>query len=369
MITAYVGLMSGTSMDGIDAALVSFGDRAVNIHATLSRPYPEDLRSELLHAARLPLDVRLDEGGTLNRRVGECFSAAALAVIEEGGVDRHDIAAIGSHGQTLRHQPNAEEPFSLQIGDADIIAADTGITTVANFRQADIAAGGQGAPLVPPFHDWLFGSEERKRVVVNIGGISNITILGSGGSDVLGFDTGPGNGLMDAWVRHHRQEAFDKNGDWAASGAVVTTLLERMLQDEYFALQPPKSTGFEYFNPSWLESFDVVSHSPADVQATLCELSASTIAEAILQHAADAHEVFVCGGGAHNAHLMRRLDKCLPDAAVQSTALAGLDPDWVEAVAFAWIAKRTINGLPGNLPSVTGASHATILGELHYPRP
>ena len=368
MSTAYVGLMSGTSMDGIDAALVSFGDRTVKVHATLSSPYPEELKSELLHAARLPLDVKLDEAGTLNRRVGECFSATALAVIEKSDVDRDDIVAIGSHGQTLRHQPNAKVPFSLQIGDADIIAADTGITTIANFRQADIAVGGQGAPLVPPFHDWLFGGEDRNRVVVNIGGISNVTVL-DGGSDVLGFDTGPGNGLMDAWVSHHRQEAFDNNGDWAASGVVEASLLERLLQDDYFALHPPKSTGFEYFNRSWLESFDVGSYLPVDVQATLCELSARTIARAILQHATDAREVFVCGGGAHNSHLMQRLDNCLPDATVQSTDAVGLDPDWVEAVAFAWIAKRTIDGLPGNLPSVTGASHAVILGELHYPRP
>ncbi len=365
MCAYFVGLMSGTSMDGIDAVLVRFGDRDVTIHATHTAQYPPALKQALLAAIRKPLDVPLDTSGDLDRRVGECFRDAALAVIDIAGIDRREIVAIGSHGQTLRHQPNAAKPFSLQIGNAEIIARGTRTTTVANFRQADIAAGGQGAPLVPPFHQWLFGSTASNRVVVNIGGIANITILRGNGSDVLGFDTGPGNGLMDAWIRHHREQTFDQGGLWAASGSVNRSFLERLLDDSYFDLPPPKSTGFEYFNLPWLQGIDVSGIAPADVQATLCELSAVTIANAIAKYSGDRHDVFVCGGGSHNTELMRRLRRNLPDAEVLSTAAAGLDPDWVEAVAFAWLAMRTMRGETGNLPSVTGASHKVVLGDIH----
>jgi len=255
----------------------------------------------------------------------------------------------------------------MQIGDADIIASGTGITTVANFRQADIAAGGQGAPLVPPFHHWLFASPTNKRVVVNIGGIANITTLSTDGSDVTGFDTGPGNGLMDVWISKNQGEPFDQGGQWAARGMVIDDLLRQLLNDPYFSLPPPKSTGFEYFNAGWLRRFDIDRHDAADIQATLCELSAITIANAIGLQAPDAHDVFVCGGGVHNAELMRRLQKRLSGVSVSSTAAAGLDPDWVEAVAFAWLAMRTLRNEPGNLPSVTGATHTVVLGDIHSP--
>jgi anhydro-N-acetylmuramic acid kinase len=364
----YVGLMSGTSMDGIDAVLVSFGDSSVAVHATHSEAYPATLKTALIAAARKPLDVEPDPSGELDRQVGEAFSAAALAVIEKSGIDASEISAIGSHGQTLRHQPNAAEPFSLQIGDADIIAAATGVPTVANFRQADIAAGGQGAPLVPPFHKWLFGGSNVNRVVLNIGGIANITVLPVAGAEPTGFDTGPGNGLMDAWIREHLGEAYDNDGEWGASGVVLESLLERFLHDAYFELAPPKSTGFEYFNPGWLASFGVQDFQPVDVQATLCELTARSIALAIQDHASGTGEVFVCGGGVHNSRLIARLRQNLQGVVVASTSAIGLDPDWVEAVAFAWLAQRSVDGLPGNLPSVTGASHAVILGELHYPQ-
>jgi anhydro-N-acetylmuramic acid kinase len=357
--------MSGTSMDGIDAALVSFGDREVAIHATHTEQYPQALREALLVAIREPLDVPPDPTGDLDRRVGESFLDAAQAVIELANVDRQEIIAIGSHGQTLRHQPNAASPFSLQIGNPKIIASGTRTTTVANFRQADIAAGGQGAPLVPPFHQWLFGSAASDRVVANIGGIANVTVLRADGSDVIGFDTGPGNGLMDAWIRHHLGRPFDRGGQWAASGYVIRPLLDRMCQDEYFGLRPPKSTGFEYFNLPWLQGFDVSQFTAADVQATLCELSAVTIARAVSDHATATRDIFICGGGSHNAELMRRLRRNLPDAVVSSTDSAGLDPDWVEAAAFAWLAMRTMHGETGNLPSVTGATHKVILGDIH----
>lgn len=359
--------MSGTSMDGIDAVLVSFDESGVRIHASHTQHYPDKLRSALLAAVREPLDVELDQSGILDHDVGECFRDAALTVLAKGGTNKKDVLAIGSHGQTLRHQPNAEPPFSLQIGDADIIAAGTNVATIANFRQADIAAGGQGAPLVPPFHAWLFGSADSDRVVVNIGGIANITVLPAKSLAVTGFDTGPGNGLLDAWVREHLDQPFDADGRWAATGKVVEPLLAQLLADPYFALAPPKSTGFEYFNLAWLRKFHVDEHQPGDVQATLCELSATTIADSIGQYATHCAEAFICGGGTHNRELMRRLSNKLPEISVSSTSAAGLDPDWVEAAAFAWLAMRTLRGQTGNLPSVTGARHKVVLGEIHSP--
>jgi len=365
MMGYYIGLMSGTSMDGIDAALVSFDNPGVVIKATHSQAYSNELKDELLSAIRAPLDVQLDPSGDLHRRVGECFRDAALAVIDKSDVALKDIVAIGSHGQTLRHQPDADPPFSLQIGEAGIIASGSRITTVANFREADIAAGGQGAPLVPPFHAWLFQSEGADRVVANIGGIANITILPGDDSDVTGFDTGPGNGLMDVWIRQRRALPFDDLGQWAASGNVIDSLLEDFLDDPYFKLSPPKSTGFEYFNLEWIQRFDPDRFAAADVQATLCALTEKTIANAIRQHAPDTREIFVCGGGARNAELMRRLDQAEETLSVSTTLSLGLDPDWVEAVAFAWLARRTMNGQSGNLPSVTGATHEVVLGDVH----
>ncbi len=364
----YVGLISGTSMDGIDAVVVSFDDDSVQMHATHSEVYPNALREALLSAIREPLDVALDTSGQLDRQVGECFRDAALAVIRKSGIDTESIVAIGSHGQTLRHQPNAETPFSLQIGDPRIIAAGTGVQTVADFRRADIEAGGQGAPLVPPFHQWLFGSDRQNRVVLNIGGIANVTNLPANHSHVTGFDTGPGNGLMDAWIQRHKGLGFDEDGKWARSGTVNQALLAETRLDPYFELAAPKSTGFEYFNLNWLSQFHVESFDPADVQATLCELTASTIGDAVSNHCAGAERVFVCGGGIHNAQLMYHLSRDIPETTISSTAEAGLDPDWVEAVAFAWLGKQYLKRQPGNLPSVTGASQAVILGELHYPQ-
>jgi anhydro-N-acetylmuramic acid kinase len=356
--------MSGTSMDGIDAVLVGFEPSGVNIRATASTPYPAELRELLLAAAREPLDVLLDTDGDLDRRVGECFRDAALGVLAQAG--DNPVFAIGSHGQTLRHQPNATPPYSLQIGDPALIAGGSGVTTVANFRAADILAGGQGAPLVPPFHQWLLQSSSHTRTVVNIGGIANITLLPADGSDASGFDTGPGNGLMDAWIREKRGHDFDEDGRWAAEGKLIQSLLDDMLSDPYFAADAPKSTGFEYFNLNWLNRFDVDRFPAVDVQSTLCELTAATVAAPIKSRA---DEVFVCGGGIHNPHLMHRLQQHLDGITVDSTASAGLHPDWVEAVAFAWLAMRTVNGQTGNLPSVTGATHKVVLGDIHSPQP
>lgn len=367
MADLYIGLISGTSMDGIDAVLASFEGSGVQIQATHSEPYPQALRESLLTAIRLPMDREPDESGELHRLVGLSFRDAARAVIAKSGTDTALIKAIGSHGQTIRHQPDADPPFSLQIGDASIIARDTNITTVANFRQADIDAGGQGAPLTPPFHDYLFSSRIKNRVVLNIGGIANITVLPSAGSPITGFDTGPGNTLMDNWIREQLGMDFDELGAWAAQGQVIDNLLHEFLGDAYFEQQPPKSTGFEYFNRDWLQQKGIDQYHAADVQATLCELTARTIASAVHDHAGNTDEVFVCGGGVHNTELMRRLAENLEGVAIDDTNAAGLDPDWVEAVAFAWLAMRTLNGQTGNLPGVTGASHKVVLGAIHSP--
>lgn len=358
----YIGLISGTSMDGIDAALVRFEDASLELIQTHPHDYPSELRRDLSVAKLDPNMRSIDDVGSLHEKVGECFRDAANALLDKAGVDASEVAAVGSHGQTIRHEPNAARPFSLQIGDANIIAAGTGITTVADFRRADIKLGGQGAPLTPLFHEWLFREPRANRVVLNIGGIANVTVLHGGDADTIGFDTGPGNTLLDAWIAAHQNEPFDRNGSWAAEGEVNSRLLSRLRGDAYFSVPPPKSTGFEYFNLGWLESKGADEYDPTDVQATLCQLTAESIAAAIHDHAAGATDVFVCGGGVHNAELMRKLSAAVPGINVESTDSVGLDPDWVEAVAFAWLAMRTTHGLTGNLPSVTGARQAAVLG-------
>lgn len=359
----FVGLMSGTSMDGIDAALVEFDESSLNVLCTRDHPYPGALREQLLNAIAIPLDREIENVDELNRITGECFRDAAKALLDDAGVDAAKVTAIGSHGQTLRHQPNADEPFSLQIGDPQLIADGTRIPTIADFRSADIAAGGQGAPLAPLFHDWLFRVRGKTRCVLNIGGVANVTVLADQ-NDAIGFDTGPGNSLMDAWIRRHRDEPYDHDGRWADEGTLDQELLARFLGEPYFAYAPPKSTGFEQFNLAWVEGHDTHSIKPEDVQATLCALSAETIADAVTDFAPDTSDLLVCGGGAHNPTLMRNIATRLSGISVASTAIAGLDPDWVEAVAFAWLAMRHVQGLPGNLPSVTGANEAVVLGTL-----
>ncbi|MDJ0909206.1 MAG: anhydro-N-acetylmuramic acid kinase [Woeseiaceae bacterium] len=363
----YIGLMSGTSMDGIDAALVRFGEASIEELTTHEQAYPDSLKRRLRAAIQQPGLRQVDDVADLHREIGICFRNAANDLLARAGIDAGDVAAIGSHGQTVRHEPNAADPFSLQIGDADVIADGTGITTVADFRSADIAAGGQGAPLAPAFHDWLLREANELRVVVNIGGIANVTILPAGSEATIGFDTGPGNTLLDAWCRMHQGRSFDEGGAWSARGDVDEALLRRLLVDPYFSAPPPKSTGFEYFNLDWLEANGVGSMEPVDVQATLAVLTARTIGDAIRDAASDRCDVFICGGGAHNNQLMRLLSDELPHCRVQSTAAAGLDPDWVEAVAFAWLAKRRLENETGSLASVTGASRDSILGVIHTP--
>lgn len=358
----YIGLNSGTSMDGIDAALVSFGNASVEIHSTHAHPYPSELRKRLITATRQPQRCTVDEIGQLDRWTGECFRDATLALLSDAAFESDMVEAIGSHGQTLRHQPEAAHPFTLQIGDPTVIAKGTGITTIADFRRADMALGGQGAPLAPLFHEWLFRETGSSKVVLNIGGISNITVLPPDDREVSGFDTGPGNTLLDAWIARHRDKPFDHDGSWAAEGTVDHDLLSRLLADPYFQARPPKSTGFEYFNLEWLETAGVAEIAPVDVQATLCALTARSVSAAIRDYAPESSNVFVCGGGAHNAALMLQLDSALAGCQVRPSSAVGLDPDWVEAAAFAWLAMRNMSGLAGNLPSVTGAQRATILG-------
>ncbi len=367
---SYIGLMSGTSMDGIDAALVAFGDHECEVKATQAVDYPKDLRDELLTASRQPAQCTVDKIGQLDRWIGECFRDATLQLLMNANVDSRSVVAIGSHGQTLRHQPRGARPFTLQIGDPNIIASGTGITTVGDFRRRDLAVGGEGAPLAPAFHQWLFADTDKSRAVLNIGGIANVTMLSNTTDRVIGFDTGPGNTLLDGWIRANLDKPFDSDGGWSRSGTVNEPLLGQMLADPYFDQPPPKSTGFEYFNGGWtrsrLASLGGLTIPAADIQATLAELSARTIATSILKFAPDIDEVLVCGGGVHNADLMQRLRGYLTGAQVSSTDLYGLHPDWVEAAAFAWLAKRRLEGKTGNLPEVTGASRAAVLGAIYW---
>ena len=362
----YLGLISGTSMDAIDAALVDIDDTRCALTHALSRPYPASLRTQLFALINAPERCRLDDIGQLDTEIGETFATTALDLLHEAGVSATRVTAVGSHGQTLRHQPLGEHPFTWQLGNPHLIAERTGITTVADFRRRDIAAGGEGAPLMPAFHQAVLASADENRAVINIGGIANVTWLPRSGT-VVGFDTGPGNCLMDAWATRHLGTAFDRGGTWAANGRAHDELLEHFFTEPYFAAEPPKSTGRELFNMGWLEGHLAAfgdSPKPEDVQATLSELTARSIAEAC-RALGEAQRVVLCGGGSHNAELRRRLAAHLPHTRVETTAALGLDPDHVEATGFAWLAYRALSGLPGNLPSVTGAQRTVMLGAIH----
>lgn len=365
MADRYIGLMSGTSADGIDAVLMEF-EPAPRILATHFSPYPEAVRER---TRRVMLGRHagdpLDEAGTLDSELGELFGAAVLALLEESKTDPKGVRAVGSHGQTIRHRPRQNHPFTTQIADPNIIAARTGIAVVADFRRRDVALGGQGAPLLPAFHQVAFGSDTEDRLVLNTGGIANITLLPATG-EVRGFDTGPANVLMDIVSRDELKQAFDDGGKVAASGKVDAALLASMLQEPYFDLPSPKSTGPELFNRQWLDK-QLAGRKLAtqDLLATLAELTARSVAEAALQHSSGVKHVYVCGGGANNRHLLARLEAQLPGAKVESTAALGIDPAWVEAAGFAWLAYRTINHQPGNLPAVTGAGKYAVLGAIY----
>lgn len=370
MATAlFIGLMSGTSVDGIDAALVALPDDShPRLLAARCMPMPVDLRTRILLLSQ-PGDNEIDRLGELDVDIGKQFAQAALHMLRDAGVAAHQVTAIGSHGQTVRHRPGAKTPFTMQIGDPNTIAAITGITTVADFRRRDMAAGGQGAPLVPAFHDAVFRSQYDDRLIINIGGMANITLLPAAhGKPALGFDTGPGNVLLDAWNERHHGSPLDRDGTWARTGTVDQQLLQQLLADPYFCEPPPKSTGRERFSLAWLdEKLALCGRAVAseNVQATLVELTTRTIADAASRWSPSSGSVYLCGGGAHNVYLCERLAVAMPGYQVASTAALGVDPDWVEAMAFAWLAQRTLAGLAGNLPAVTGARQAVVLGGIY----
>ena len=362
----YIGLMSGTSVDGIDAVLVSIPvNGQLALLATHQHSFPAAVRNAI-QALMHPGPNEIEREGELDVQLGRLFADAVNVLLAKSGISASSIRAIGSHGQTIRHCPHAPYPFTRQIGNPSVIAEVTGITTVADFRARDLAAGGEGAPLVPAFHHWLFRKPGVHRAIVNIGGIANITWLPAiESSAVLGFDTGPGNTLLDQWIARHRNEPYDRDGAWAASGRVQKDLLARLVADDYFATAPPKSTGREHFNLAWLEQQLVGNLAPEDIQATLVELTATSIAQGLKFLPEETGEIYICGGGTHNRHLLARLRALLPGIPIATTEILGIDPDWVEAVAFAWLAHQALAGRAGNIPSVTGARHPVLLGGIY----
>lgn len=356
----YIGLMSGTSLDGVDAALVDLESAPTLLHSEFL-PYPAQLRSALL-ALHIAGSNELDRAARLGVEIAGLYADAVTRLLEKSKLQAASVRAIGCHGQTVRHRPAAG--YTLQLGNPALLAERTGISVVADFRSRDIAAGGEGAPLVPAFHAACFRDSKRHRVIVNIGGIANLTDLPADGP-VTGFDTGPGNLLLDAWAREQLGRDFDRDGAFAATGLSIAALLEAMLADPWFGRAPPRSTGRDHFNLEWLRAFGVVGHKPQDVQATLAGLTARTIADAAKHFCPGFEEVYLCGGGAHNTDLVRRLRQCLPDCRIDSTASLGIAPDWVEAMAFAWLAQRALKGEPGNLAKVTGARGPRALGAIY----
>ncbi len=361
MSELYVGLMSGTSLDGVDAALVDFAAPPGRLAASYFLPYPGDLRAEVL-ALNGPGPDELERAAAVSNRLAELYARTAADLLARAGVARERVAAIGCHGQTVRHRP--DRGFTVQLGNGARLAELSGLRVVVDFRSRDVAAGGQGAPLVPAFHAACFATPGVHRVVANIGGIANVTDLNPG-APVRGFDTGPGNVLLDTWAARHLGVPCDEDGRWAATGRVNEALLAAMLAEPFFALAPPKSTGRDDFNAAWLDRFVPAGYAPADVQATLTALTAASVARAVERICGGADEVLVCGGGAHNARLMQELAVRSPAARVATTAQAGVDPDWVEAMAFAWLARRALRGETGSLPGVTGARGARVLGAIY----
>jgi anhydro-N-acetylmuramic acid kinase len=359
----YIGLMSGTSLDGVDIAIVDYSQPSPQPLHSDTQAYPAQIQQRLRDMIRAET-IAIDELCRLDIEVARFYAEVVKQSLSTASLDNESITAIGCHGQTIYHSPDIEPAYTLQIGDPNTVAAITGITTVADFRRRDMALGGQGAPLAPAFHQTQFRSDRHNRAIINIGGIANITYLPAHQDEaVMGFDTGPGNTLLDYWIDRHKGLKQDNNGDWAAAGQVSDDLLESMLNGEdYFARTPPKSTGTEYFCPAWLHAFGPENCAAIDVQATLLELTARTIASGIDQLSSMPDECFVCGGGVHNGHLMGRLRQLLGDSGVTSTAQLSVDPDYVEAQAFAWLARETLNERPGNLPSVTHAHSPAVLG-------
>ena len=362
--------MSGTSLDGIDAALVDFSNDTPMLVSAINFPLPTELRESLKNLCT-PGENEIERLGRADIQLATTFADAVKQLLKKSNISADQVSAIGSHGQTIRHRPDLKEGqhFTLQIGDPNTLAELTGITTVADFRRRDMAAKGQGAPLMPAFHATYLRVNDVSRVVVNIGGMANITLLpASPNKAVTGFDTGPGNVLMDGWYQRHQKGSYDKAGQWAASGKIDEAFLQRLQRDKFFKLAPPKSTGRDHFDMRWLDKL-IKRHGKRlqrkHVQASLCELTAWSIATAITEHAADSHDVIVCGGGVHNTALMFRLQALLDGKQVLSSEDFDIDPDYMEAIGFSWLAKQTLDGKPGSLPSVTGARHPVVLGGVY----
>jgi len=361
----FIGLISGTSRDGVDAALVRFDADGPAVLATSCQPYPAEVARELaqlLKSGRRPRDEALQ---AIDDAIACHFANSALLLLASAGCEASSVRAIGSHGQTVWHAPDAPRPESIQLGSPTTIAAHTAIPTVGDFRRADIEAGGQGAPLAPLLHSALFRPAQGRRIVLNLGGIANLSVIDAAGA-VRGFDTGPANCLLDAWIQSRLGQPFDRDGAWAAGGRIDQALLHGLLQDPFFARQPPKSTGIEHFNLTWLEQrLAGRLPDPRDVQATLAELTAVSVADAI--RPLGATDVLLCGGGYHNAWLRERLARLLPSLSLHSTGSFGVDPDWVEAVLFAWLARERLAGRPQDTRAITGARQPVLLGTPAWP--
>ena len=366
--TYYIGIMSGTSLDGIDIALVDIKKHSIKLIASDIYIIPESLRQNLLMICQQK-QVTLQQLGEVDHQLGLVYAETVNKFINKYQIDKNKICAIGCHGQTIYHSPVGQFPFTMQIGDANIIAAKTAITTIADFRRKDMAFGGQGAPLVPAFHQALFADSNKNRVIVNIGGISNISVLAPD-QPVIGFDTGPGNVLLDSWIQYHLNQPYDRNGDWAKSGQIHSVLLSRLLDESYFDLPYPKSTGRELFNLAWLQNKLVgLTINPQDVQATLAEFTAQTIANEVNKLKLNQldNQLLLCGGRSKNLFINQILTKHLPKWIISTTDEYGISSDYMEAMAFAWLAYCCINHIPSNMPSVTGAEKAVSLGVI-YPK-
>ena len=357
----YVGIMSGTSLDGIDVALAEFSGKQPQLIARDFCAYQQPLKDSLL-TLHSPNSNELHQAQLIGNELAREYASATLFMLQACNINPAHIRAIGCHGQTIRHCP--EQGYTLQIGNAALLAELTNITVVSDFRSRDIAAGGQGAPLVPAFHNQMLRHAGIHRVIVNIGGISNLTNLPPE-QGTTGFDCGPGNLLMDSWCMQHLTQPYDDKGMWAASGKVLPKLLKKMLEEPFFSLIPPKSSGRDLFNMAWLHSHLIGDELAEDVQATLLELTCITITQAIQKHCVGAKEIYLCGGGAHNLALHNRLIDLLTTARIETTNALGIDGDYMEAIAFAWLAQQAMQDQPANLPDVTGARHACVLGAIY----
>jgi anhydro-N-acetylmuramic acid kinase len=357
----YIGIMSGTSLDGVDAALVDLGQQTPRLIGSHYLPYSEAMKQFLL-GLHQPAHDELHQSHLVANALAQEYALAVHLLLEKAGTAAAQVQAIGCHGQTVRHRP--EHGYTVQLNNGALLAELAGIHVVCDFRSRDIAAAGQGAPLVPAFHDRVLRHPDTHRVILNIGGIANLTDLAPG-KTTTGFDSGPGNLLLDAWIGKHQGKAYDKDGAWAARGKVIPALLQRLLAEPYFAAPPPKSTGRDLFNLAWLERQLQGDEAPQDVQATLLALTGDSIADAIQRFCPGTREIYLCGGGAHNAALVQHLREALPQRRIEKTEEVGIAADWMEAIAFAWLAQQAMQLRPGNLPAVTGAKHPCVLGAIY----